>query len=218
MYIRELLLYSPSPLQLLPFYQDGLGLHPLLAEEEEIRFQVGHTLLRFVQRFEATPYHIAFNIPSDMGRSALRWLQGRQLTLLEHQGSPLVDYPSWNAQAIYFRDHDRNVLEFIARRNRMDVEGGSFHAGLLRGVSEVGMAVSDIEYTFERLNQLGEMPLYDGSFLHFCAAGDEEGLLILLDRNARSWFPANDPAFTSDFDLYGDFNFRFEGGEVRPLP
>lgn len=43
--------------------------------------------------------------------------------------------------------------------------------------------------------------MYDGSFGRFLAAGNVNGLFIIIDKTKKRWFPTNEEAFFSDFKL-----------------
>lgn len=213
MNILELLIYSRNFAEQVRFYRDLLGFPVMEQQENSVTFRAGHTRYTLVADPDATPYHIAFNIPPGSERQALDWLKQR-CPVLTDEGDELVRFDAWKAMAMYFYDADRNILEFIARRDLAPGQGGPFGADRILGVSEIGIPVTDIRDAFSAINRIGNIPLYDGSFEKFCAAGDPHGLLILINRDRKTWFPTNDPAFSSPFSLRGDLSFDFAAGRI----
>jgi len=45
------------------------------------------------------------------------------------------------------------------------------------------------------------LDVYFGNFKKFCAIGGERGLFIVIDKNNKNWFPTNDKAFSSAFNV-----------------
>ncbi|MFK8101936.1 MAG: hypothetical protein AB8G15_05420, partial [Saprospiraceae bacterium] len=45
------------------------------------------------------------------------------------------------------------------------------------------------------------MFITNGAVEQFCAIGDEHGLFICIAKEERDWFPRNDKAYSSPFDL-----------------
>ena len=72
----------------------------------ECTFLTGDSLLTFRVDKKSTPYHFAFNIPSNKEKEALVWLKHRA-GILSSDGEEIVDFKSWNAKAIYFYDTDK---------------------------------------------------------------------------------------------------------------
>jgi hypothetical protein len=147
----------------------------------------------------------------------MEWLREKRIPLLKADGVELVRYKAWHATAMYFYDADRNIIEFIARRDLKADPGEPFAPGRIIGISEIGVAVTDIREAYSSLCQIGDIPVYDGTFDKFCAAGDPGGLLILIDREQKKWFPTDDPAFSSAFILRGDLSFEFKDGMIMSL-
>ncbi|HEY1007433.1 MAG TPA: hypothetical protein VGD92_09630 [Sphingobacteriaceae bacterium] len=215
MKIRELIIYSANFEEQVRFYSDRLGFPVQQQNDSSVSFLAGHTIFTLISDPHATPYHIAFNIVPGRERRALEWLKAR-LVILKDEGDELVRFDAWNAMAMYFYDADRNIVEFIARRDLPAEADGPFGTHDILGISEVGMPVTDIGAAFSAVNAIGSIPLYDGNFDKFCAAGDPQGLLILINRDKKTWFPTNDTAFSSSFSIRGDVSFDFAGGTVTP--
>jgi hypothetical protein len=70
-----------------------------------------------------------------------------------------------------------------------DVRG----AGLVRGISEVGIHTPDVGALVDRLAGLGERLWFGDPATGFAAVGDESGLLICV-REWRPWFPTDKAA------------------------
>jgi len=93
--------------------------------------------LEFVEKVNATNYHYAFNIPSNKGEEALAWLK-EWVEILDWNREDLVDFSDWNATAIYFYDKDKNIVEFIARKNLNINTVSTFNSNQVLEVSEMG--------------------------------------------------------------------------------
>jgi hypothetical protein len=177
-----------------------------------IVLKAGFSTLTFIFKEDAKPYHFAFNIPPYAEEPALKWLKGK-VEILLFMEKEIVDFENWNAKSIYFYDSSHNVVELIARRNLQVERTDTFDAEAILNISEIGMAADDIQRVYLQLNEIKPLPVFD-TFDAFCAAGDEEGLFIIVDKSRKRWFPANDKVCTADFKITGDYNFVFEGGSV----
>lgn len=200
MKIRRLTLYCEDLNAQKVFYRDRMGMTPVEDSPDAVSFQTGDSLLSFRQEDGATPYHFAFNIPSFVEKEALGWLKAR-VDILDDGGQEIQDFRSWNAKSIYFYDAAGNIVEFISRRNLGYEATGNFSAASIRELSEIGLAVTEIKPCYEKLRQLAGLEIYDGGFDSFCALGDEYGLIICIDKDAKTWYPSGDQAFASAFRM-----------------
>ncbi|MDX1665750.1 MAG: hypothetical protein R3350_00890 [Saprospiraceae bacterium] len=193
MIIKHLQLETGKLIEQRKFYLQQLGFAPLEDHADGFTFKAGHSRLSFRASPGHACYHFAFNIPSDAEDAALDWLQKR-VEVLSFRGKPAVDFPNWNAKAIYFRDPAGNVVEFIARRDLERKLEGDFSAGNILGISEVGLPVCGVHAHFHQLHTGLGIKKYWGEGEEFCAAGDEQGLFIIVDRSTKEWFPTDMPA------------------------
>lgn len=216
MKINKLILYTSQLSKQIEFYQSVLGISPVNKTENSFELLIGSSKLMFQYRESATPYHFAINIPSNKELEALAWLKQR-LDLLPFQGNELVDFVNWNAKSMYFYDADKNIVEFIARKNLKIAYEKPFDQQQLLCVSEIGLSVKNVKEVYESISAIHDVGFYFGNLEHFCAAGDEYGLFILIDQQHKGWMPNNDFAHTSDFVLYGDLNLAFLNGEIIEL-
>lgn len=219
MKIQELTVHTSRLAEQKEFYRKGFGLPLLHESKESFGVQVGASVLNFVFKKNTKPYHLAFNIPSNQEVEALHWLQQRA-QVLNYNGIELIDFVSWNAKSVYCYDLDRNLIELIARKNLFIENKDPFSSKALLNISEVGVPVSDIETCYNQLNELIGTPIFDGDFDRFCAVGDEEGLLILINKLKRNWFPTNDRAYSADFELIlkkddTHFPILFQKGQLQ---
>ena len=217
MQLRKVTIYTPNLQAAIAFYSHTLKFPLLIKSLQSATFRIGKTRLTFIRRETSTPYHIGINIPSNKESEALTWLQDK-VKLLTFEDQEMVGFPKWDSKAMFFYDMDGNVIEFIARKNLYYTESMPFHSSQAMGISEIGMAVDDVKGTYEQLNKIHPLPIFDGDVdSDFVAAGDEKGLFIIIDKNKRSWFPTEDKAETSDFILNGkDISFRFVDGDIYP--
>jgi hypothetical protein len=54
---------------------------------------------------------------------------------------------------------------------------------------------------YNSLSEALVLEIYDGGFGNFCAVGDENGLFICVNKNRKDWYPTQDKAFPSEFEL-----------------
>ena len=216
MKISRLILYTGKPQKQAEFYHSVLGLPVVDQNDHSVEFRIGDTSLIFQYRASAKPYHFAINIPSNREQEALAWLKER-VSVLPFHGNELVDFVNWNAKSMYFYDADNNIVEFIARKNLALNSDKSFGPGQLLCISEIGLAVNDVKKTYDSLIRIRDVGFYFGDTEQFCAAGDEYGLFIIIDKQHKGWMPNNDVAHTSDFVMYGELNIAFLNGEIIEL-
>lgn len=220
MTIQELSLCTCNLQKLHSFYSETLGCETAFEIETSFRIQIGDTTLTFTERETATPYHFAINIPSNQIQGAVDWLKQR-VSILPGYGSEIVDFSSWKAKSVYFYDSDRNIVELISRERLNVHRNDSFDAAQFLGISEIGLPVEDIESTYSTLKTFAPFPIFSGSFDTFCAVGDDQGLFIIIDKNKKDWFPTEDPANSSDLEIFGKnngtiFRFHFRSGKIVP--
>lgn len=219
MNINNLTIYSANFVTQIQFYEETLGLKLINQSDEQATFRVGDSTLTFIQREESTPYHFAINIPSNKEHEALAWLKERVeiLTDGEHE---LHDFVSWNAKAVYFYDADRNIVEFIARKNLNLPTESAFDTSSLLCISEIGMPTENVREKFNRLNATTPLPKYSGDHERFSAIGDESGLIICVNKAIKDWFPTNDTAYSSPFEMDFTntgkrFHLRFHNDRIQ---
>lgn len=198
MKIKVLTLYTTQIEAQKKFYSDTLGLKILQANEREISFKIGDSILRFIYSTKSKPYHFAFNIPPNKVKKALKWLKHR-VEIQKDRDTEIVDFPAWNAESIYFYDPDKNILEFIARKDLDNKNSDPFSPQDLLEISEIGLATNDFKGKFDFLISEVGVAKYGGGKEVFCALGSETGLFILIDLSRKDWFPTNDKAFAADF-------------------
>ncbi|WP_034259800.1 VOC family protein [Aequorivita capsosiphonis] len=198
MKIRELTLHTTLIDAQKKFYGEKLGLQVVHSNEKEIAFKLGKTILKFIKTAKSKPYHFAFNIPSNKVTAALEWLKER-VEIQKDGDFEIVDFPAWNAESIYFYDADKNILEFIARKNLDNHNSEPFNSEDLLEISEIGIATNEFKEKFDFLISEVGAPKFGGGKEVFSALGSETGLFILIDLNRKDWFPTNDKAFAADF-------------------
>ena len=201
------------------FYSEVIGLELIQKSDSQVTFRTGKSKLVLSQDDGFRPYHFAFNIPANREKEALKWLRDR-VEILDFEGREIQDFDSWNAKAIYFYDADKNIVEFIARKNLPNQSDDKFGSGSLLEISEIGMPVDDIETAYNAINKIAQLKVYDGDFQRFCAIGDETGLFICIDKEKKTWFPTGEHAFSSDFEIeFAEsgqvFKAEFKNGEIK---
>ena len=201
MEILELTIFTNRLVEQKQFYSETLGLNVLNQSNDFVVFKIGNSKLKLVNRTKlATPYHFAINIPSNKENDALDWLKKR-VEVLKMNGNEIQDFDHWNAKAIYFYDIDNNIVELISRKNLNNFSAEKFDQNSLLEISEIGVPTTNIEKEFDFLNKNLGLSIYYGRFNDFCAVGTETGLFICINKNVNSWYPMNDKAYSSDFEL-----------------
>lgn len=180
------------------FYAGVLQLAELPADSG-LALAAGRTRLTF----RAAPagvrprYHIAFSVPLARFDAARRLVAART-PLITAGGDEVIIHVSWDAVAFYFRDPAGSILECIARRAEPADDPSAPEAPGIGCVCEVGVVVDDVPAVAATLRgTLGVAPFRGSEGDTFTALGDEEGLLIVVQRG-REWYPstglAADPA------------------------
>jgi len=214
MNIQKLTIYSSNSSALASFYTDVLGVILLEKTEDAIHLQIGKSLLIVKHQEKVSPSHFAINIPANKATEALTWLKTK-VDILKNEGQEIQHFHHWNAEAMYFYDTDRNIVELIARKNLNNPSPEPFDARLFLELSEIGIVTKNIENTFKQLTENTETAIYFGNFNSFCAIGDEHGLFICVNKNY--WFPTKDRAYPADFKMEmlvkgKEYNIEFKGG------
>lgn len=200
MQIKELILFTNNIYRQRDFYSKILELEEIESfSNDELSYKIDDSVLKFITRDKATPYHFAINIYSNQEQEALLWLKER-VSILKDGKEEIQNFESWNAKSVYFYDEDKNIVEFIARKNLRRNSNESFSSKSLFEISEIGLPTLSIEETYRKLNNRIGLKIYSGSFDDFCAIGDENGLIICVDQIKKGWFPINDKASPSDFN------------------
>ena len=99
--------------------------------------------------------------------------------------------PSWNSRSLYFGGPEDSVLELIERRDLAGTAAEMFSTDHLLCISEIGIAVPDVEQSARNLREAGLDSYGGASGPGFAAAGDADGLLILVPEG-RAWMPTTD--------------------------
>ncbi|MEM0518725.1 VOC family protein [Aequorivita flava] len=198
MKFKEVTLYTSQIELQNTFYTEVLGLKNITDTKNIISFKVRNTHIKFVKCNSSHPYHFAFNIPSNKTNEALEWLKKR-VEIQKDGQAEIVDFPAWNAKSIYFYDADKNILEFIARKNLVNKTVQPFSAEALLEISEIGIATNQFKEKFTHLTSELGLRKFGGGEAIFSAIGSERGLFILIDKLQKDWFPTNDKAFSADF-------------------
>jgi len=213
MIIRTLTIEALHLDALQEFYCDILGLALIDEDHNSFTLKAGLTELKVQQHTgNMEPvYHIAFNIPSNKIQEASTWIatKVKRIYISEFKGF-IADFMNWNAKSVYFYDPAGNIIELIARFDLNNSLAQTFSAQQFLSVSEVGLVFSDAE--FESLTEC-LLKEFDLSYFskqpplpHFKAAGDDEGLFIIVPEN-RIWYPTEDKkAIVSPIKIYFSHN------------
>ena len=219
MKISVLTIFTSNIESQLEFYRDELNFEIENYSEDSFEIVAGYSRLKFEFKKHSTPYHIALHVPDRQEVEVLNWLENI-VPVLSFNDDKIIDFPNWQAKSVYFYDRDKNIIEFISRRNFSQPESAIFNPGNIVGIAEVGLVTHDIKSKFEKLKLDCGLAHFDGDFERFCAIGDPSGLLITINNEHKDWFPTNDKAYSSDFKLnleheYKQFNLIFSNDELE---
>ena len=214
MRFRQLHIYTDHFEEQVGFYHEVLEIDLLELKGKQAKFKFGTSVLVIEERRDVPAYHFAVNIPYDCVETAHRWLKER-LNILPFQGKDIVEFPAWNARAVYFYDFDKNIIEFIGRKDITVPPIEQYGPACLLGISEVGAPVKSMQKAMDQLQQLeSPPPPYTQGDAHFQAVGDAEGLLILVDPDHKKWMPTDDPIAPAPFQIHlGDECVRYDDGQ-----
>jgi catechol 2,3-dioxygenase-like lactoylglutathione lyase family enzyme len=184
--LAEIRLASARPEEQRSLYAETLGLE-VFDVPGGLGVRIGAGRLVF-EPGPSSPQHVAFRIPSGAYADALTWLGARVDLLVGADGGPEFAFPDWNADAMYFRDPDGNVLELIAHHDLPDPYEAPFAPGAMLGICEVGVPVDDMGTFLSCLEARTGARRWSGDGVTFAAAGDKRGSLIVVPRG-RPWHP-----------------------------
>ncbi len=214
MFIKEVILQTNLPDALKKFYKDLLEIEVINSDEKSFSLRLGMTRITFVSSVLSNIpfYHFAFNIPENQFHEAKSWAKER-VRLIDLNGEDEFNFESWNAHSFYFYDPAGNILELIARHNLVNKSLETFTGRSLLNVSEIGIPVHNVNEFFESVNSGFGIPLFSGDLKTFVAAGDDNGLMIIVPEG-RKWFPdcAGAGIFPMTITLkgYDEKELRFE--------
>lgn len=191
MKIRKAVIYSSNIEEQSRFFSNLLSPEFVEQSGQGIKVKMGASELEVLQSSLApeSVYHIAFNIEPRLLRQSLHYLAASGVDPIPFENKPVIDFPDWNAQSVYFKDADGNILEFIARYNLMTGNQDTiFIPQHILSISEVGIPVNDTKHFISAIESLSNWRTWKTNGPEFSAVGDEEGLLIVV-KEPRNWFP-----------------------------
>lgn len=192
-------LHAPAPLlpELADFYRDRLGLRVAALETDGVAVEVGETVLELLPADGSPFYHFALLAPGDRFEALLAWARERVELLPDAETrEDVFDFTNWGARAVYFHDPAGNIVELIAHRGIGEVgANGSFAAGELVGVSEVGLVCDPPSLAAALDGELGLLA-WDGTVdgEERLAFVGEKARTLILCRPGRPWLPTGRPA------------------------
>lgn len=192
MFIDDVRLGTASLRAAVEFYRTVLEL-PVEVTSDAATVTVGRSTVTLVERpgvHEGN--HIAFTIPRNQFVAGKQWLASR--TALMRWGANTTELrlgEPWNSESVYFLGPDRIILELITRQHLDNAVDHAFSSADLLCVSEVGLSAPSVAESFQQIRQTFGAEDFAGESPHFAAAGDQDGLLIVVTTD-RPWFPTND--------------------------
>jgi len=172
---------------------------PVVAAAAAAAVTIGSSTLRLTTSRQRPRghHHLAFTVPSDRIGAARDWLADR-VEVMTVDGSDIVaGPPGWDSESVYFPGPDGSILELIARHRLTPATPGRassgqvpFGPGSLLSISEIGIPVTDVPATVDRLRSVLGLTPFDEPGQRFAAVGDDDGLLVLV-QSGRTWFPTD---------------------------
>lgn len=206
MKIKHLKLYCANLDEQRYFYTKKFRFAVVEDENDRLTLKIGDSLLTFEEnRIHKSYYHFAFNIPYGEVEKALKWVH-KKVEVIHYDEEAIQEFKAWNARAIYFLDPAGNVVELIGRKRFNNDKLNTFSEAAFLNISEAGIPVFEVSSVYKALKNATGIEKFDCVSNMFCAAGDDEGLFILIDSAEKSWFPTDDPA--RPFNLAIDFSIR----------
>ena len=200
MYFKQLTIRSQKLEEQQHFYHQLLGFPILTANEREVSFQAGKSVLCLQKSDTSAYYHFAFNIPYAQIAEAYSWLKER-VQLLNDGDQEVIDFSNWKAKAIYFFDADHNIVEFIGRSTHVAEAVYPFSAAAITEISEIGMPVQNVQAVQSQMKWVFGLDIYGMDSKNFCAMGSKEALFIIVDRANKLWYPTDIPALPFVWEL-----------------
>ncbi|MFB6319601.1 VOC family protein [Saccharicrinis sp. FJH54] len=200
MYINKLKIYTQNLQEQIRFYSLVLGLEIIQNNVNTASFRMGDSILVLQKSAKSNPYHFAVNIPCNRIQQALIWLKDR-VEILTGAENEIHEFHDWHAQALYFYDSDKNIVELIARQNLHNASDDIFSEHSFLEISEIGLPVDEIAPIYKQIHEATGMNIYSGDKDRFCAIGDEHGLFICINKYKKDWFPTMEKAYSSAFEL-----------------
>ena len=154
---------------------------------EVFAITIGDSVLTLIPSNKRWSYHLAFNIPFEQVEESVHWLQ-KYVAVQPFEGEEIVEFPNWNARAVYFYDPAGNILELIGRKPFQEEGESPFTFQSILNISEVGWPVNDVDQAKLQL----PFPVYSQFGEYFAAMGDKEGLFIVVDAKEKKWIPNDD--------------------------
>ncbi|MBC7449362.1 MAG: hypothetical protein H7330_15015 [Hymenobacteraceae bacterium] len=194
MLLRSLTLPTADVAALANFYGSQLGLVVIAHSATALTLRVGASQLSFViaEAGTAPTFHFAFDVPADAVDAAADWL-ARAAPLLPVDGAYIAEFPNWLARSAYVRDPAGNIIECIGRRAlAWPPAEVPFSARDLRGLSEIGLVVTDVPEFVAYVQRTYGLPVFarQPPTDRFAVLGGDEGLLIVVPPG-RPWFPTD---------------------------
>ncbi len=156
----------------------------------ELSVLCGANLLKFVEARQQFYFHYCFLIPPGCVGSVASFLDERGFRPLLYDGQRIVDFG--NGKAVYFRDADGNIAEFIERPSLGYPAQDTFLISDVIRLNEIGIPCDDPIALAKKLIQgFGIALVNDAVFRSdFVWCGDYEGV-FLLPKAGRNWMPCD---------------------------
>lgn len=203
MEILKLKLYTSKFREQIHFYRDILGFRTVTITDHGFSIQAGQTLLIFQKSSQNVYYHFAFLIPTHSIDDAIQFLTRRHIAILKYHNKNIIDFGT--GRAVYFRDANENIVEFIERPCLKYTRTKDFSIDQVIKINEIGLPSEDTIEMSQKLIDSFNIQLINREDISekFCWIGDHNGAFIVT-KKGRSWLPTNSPGIINDFCI--EFN------------
>ncbi len=205
MHISTLKLVSSDIKRKREFFGTILNVPILVDNDEELIIVIGSSQLNFKQGEVDGHYHYAFDIPENQFEQAVTWLEARLTPLYDRNGQSVFYHDNINGYAVYFKDGNGNIVEFVARYHHQTNNSTPFTQNNLIRICEIGLATPDVQKTVERLQTQGLNIVTGEGSKTFTMVGSELGVMIIV-KEGRHWMPTNNipaPIIPTELTMQG---------------
>lgn len=179
------------------FYGDDLGIEVTRAGAAGVSLSPGDSEMTFRPSAGDPFYHFALLVPDGRFSASRRWIEGAVELLDGPDGGPVVSFPSWRAEALYFLDPAGNIVELISHGGLHPGDAPAerpFRPEELAGISEAALIVEDPEAAVRQIGADQGLPCWDGDPARGIAFVGERAHTLVIFNAGRGLLPTGAPA------------------------
>lgn len=197
MEIIELTLLTNNLPETKKFYAQTFGFEINEETERSISFSIGTSKLNFelIEEKQNPKYHFAFNIPLNKIDQAIIYTNKRTHLIETEKNSFVTDFKNWEAKAIYFFDNNKNILEFITRKDLNNNSKKKFTKNSILNINEIGVVADEPLLTSDEIIKKTKTTFFSKGPKRedFSTVGNDNGLFVISNPH-RKWYPTQEMA------------------------